>query len=212
MVSFRFRARARFAPESQLRPDALRALADARQSPVPRARAFLEERAVDALSIVANPQPEKLATVRDLGLNAAGVRVVKGVSQDLASLPVDLVLKERRKRLRRSFHNDLECRRFACHTGKISRVPFLRLRADVRDCSPAPGWPAGLDTSRPSAMASSPSRMAPSSVWMASSVRSGRRLRAAWNENISPEGSAIAYREVRARCASALRRAPPSAC
>ena len=114
----RFRARARFAPESQPRPDALRALADARQSPVPRARAFLEKRAVDALSIVANPQPEKLATVRDLGLNAAGVRVVKGVSQDLARNPVDLVLKERRKRLRRSFHNDLECRRFACHTGR----------------------------------------------------------------------------------------------
>ena len=43
---FRFRARARFAPEFQPRPDSFRALADSRQSPVPPARAFLKDRAV----------------------------------------------------------------------------------------------------------------------------------------------------------------------
>ena len=87
----------------------------------------LEDLAVDALSIIANPQPEELAVVGDFGLDAAGVRVVKGVSQDLARNPVDLVLKERRQGLPRSFHSDLECRRFALRTWKISRVPFLRL-------------------------------------------------------------------------------------
>ena len=83
-----------FAPEFQPRPDAFRALADARQSPVPLARALLEDLAVDALSIIANPQPEELAIIRDFGLDAAGVRVVEGVSQDLARNPVDLVLKK----------------------------------------------------------------------------------------------------------------------
>src|ERR1022692_5244246 len=79
----RFRARTKFTPEFQLRPDTFRALADARQSPVPLTRALIEDLAVDALSIIANPQPEKLAVVGDFGLDAAGVRVVKGVPQDL---------------------------------------------------------------------------------------------------------------------------------
>jgi hypothetical protein len=51
---------------------------------VPLARALFEDRAVDALSIIANSQPEELAVVGDFGLDAAGLRVVKGVSQDLA--------------------------------------------------------------------------------------------------------------------------------
>ena len=108
-------------------PRSIRALADARQSPVPLARALLEDLAVDALSIIANPQPEELAVVGDFGLDAAGVRVVKSVSQDLARDPVDLVLKKRRQGLPRSFHSDLESRRFALRDWKISRAPFLRL-------------------------------------------------------------------------------------
>jgi hypothetical protein len=75
---------------------------------MPWARAFIEDLAVDALSIIANPQPEELAIVRDLCLNAAGVCVVKGVPQDLARNPVDLVLKERRQGLPCSFQSDLE--------------------------------------------------------------------------------------------------------
>jgi hypothetical protein len=53
------------------------------------ARACLQNPAVDALSIVANSQPQELTVVGDFGLDAAGVRVVKGVSQDLARNPVD---------------------------------------------------------------------------------------------------------------------------
>src|ERR1017187_8886327 len=102
----RFRARTRFTPEFQARPDAFRAFADARQSPVPLARACLKDRAVDALSIIANPQPEELAVIRDFSLDAAGARVLKGVSKDLARHPVNLVLKERRQGLPRSFHSD----------------------------------------------------------------------------------------------------------
>src|SRR5271166_7103226 len=114
----RFRARTSFAPEFQPRPDSFRALADARQSPVPLTRACLQDLAVDALSIIANPQPEELAVVGDFGLDAAGVRVVKGVSQDLARNLVDLVLKKRRQGLPCSFHGHLECRRFALRTGR----------------------------------------------------------------------------------------------
>jgi hypothetical protein len=114
---FRFRARARFAPQFQLSPDSFRALAHARQSPVPWARALIEDLAVDALSIIANPQPEKLGVVRNLGLNAAGVRVLKGVSKDLARDSIDLVLKEWRQGLPRPFQSDLECRGFAFRTG-----------------------------------------------------------------------------------------------
>ena len=94
---FRFRARARFAPEFQSRPDAFRALAYTRQAPMPLARASLQDLAVDALSIIANPQPEEMAVIRDFSLDAACARVVKGVAQDLARNPVDLVLKERRQ-------------------------------------------------------------------------------------------------------------------
>src|ERR1022692_2220898 len=89
----RFRARAWFTPEFQLSPDSFRALADARQSPVPLTRALIEDLAVDALSIIADPQPKKLAIVRDLGLDTAGVCVEEGVPQNLARNPVDLVLK-----------------------------------------------------------------------------------------------------------------------
>ena len=113
-----FRARAWFAPEFHLSPDSSRALADARQSPVPLAGTLLEDLAVDALSIIANPQPEELAVVGDFYLDAAGVRVVKGVSENLTRNPVDLVLKERRQGLPRSFQSDLECRRFALRTGR----------------------------------------------------------------------------------------------
>ena len=113
-----FCAGTRFTPEFQPRPDAFRALSDARQSPVPLARALLEDLGFDALSIIANPQPEELAVVSDFGLDTAGVRVVKGVSQDLARHPVDLVLKKRRQGLPRSFHCDLECRRFALRAGR----------------------------------------------------------------------------------------------
>src|ERR1035438_362059 len=114
----RFRARTRFTPEFQPRSDAFRALPDARQSPVSLARALLEDRGVDALSIIANPQSEELAVVGDFGLDAAGVRVVKGVSQDLARNPVDLVLKERRQGLPRSFHSDPELRLVALRAGR----------------------------------------------------------------------------------------------
>jgi len=48
------------------------------------ARAFLEDLAVNALSVIADPHPEELAIVRDLGLNAARVCVLKGISKDLA--------------------------------------------------------------------------------------------------------------------------------
>src|ERR1035438_3787280 len=78
------------------RPDAFRALADTRKSPVPLAHALFEDRAVDALSIIANSQPEELAVVGAFGLHAAGVRGLKGVSQDLARNLVDLVWKKRR--------------------------------------------------------------------------------------------------------------------
>src|SRR5271166_6078460 len=113
----RLRARTRFTPEFQPRPDAFRALADARQSPVPLARACLQDLAVDALSIIANSQPQELAVVGDFGLDAAGVRVVKGVSQDLARDPEDLVLKNWRQTPRPPFYNDPECRRFTVRSG-----------------------------------------------------------------------------------------------
>ena len=90
---FRFRARAGFAPEFQPRPDLLGALADTGQSPVPPAHPFLQDLGVDALSVIANPQPEELAVIRDFGLDAAGVRVAEGVPQNLACDPVDFVLK-----------------------------------------------------------------------------------------------------------------------
>src|ERR1017187_9176002 len=85
---------------------------------MPRARTLLEHLGVDALSIVANPQPEELAIVRDFGLETAGVRVAKGVPQDLARDPIDLVLKKLRQGLPRSFHRDPEFRRFAFRTGR----------------------------------------------------------------------------------------------
>src|SRR5579871_908161 len=113
----RFRARARFAPEFQLRSDSFRALADARQSPVPQPRACLDDTAVDALSIIANPQPEELAVKGDFGLDAACLRVAEGVAQDLPRNPVDLVLKQRRQGLPHPFQSDLECRRFTLRAG-----------------------------------------------------------------------------------------------
>src|SRR5271157_824710 len=115
---FHLRAGALRAPDCQLSADRFGALADARQSPVSLARALLEDLAVDALAIIANSQPEELAVVGDFGLDAAGVRVVKGVSQVLARNPVDLVLQDRRQGLPRSFHSHLECRRFALRTGR----------------------------------------------------------------------------------------------
>jgi hypothetical protein len=77
---------------------------------------LLEDPGVNALSIVTNPYPEELAVVSDFGLDAAGVRVVKGVSQDLTRNSIDIVLKERRQRLPRSFHRNLEFRRVALRT------------------------------------------------------------------------------------------------
>src|SRR4030095_2942436 len=84
----RFRAGTRFTPEFQPRPDAFRALADARQSPVPWARALIEHLAVDAFSIITNPQTEELEVVRDFSFDAAGLRVQKGITEDLACNPV----------------------------------------------------------------------------------------------------------------------------
>src|SRR6185295_2922698 len=101
-----------FGPELPQRPNAFRALANAGQSPVPRTRALIEQRAVDPLPVIANPQPEEFWVVGDLSLDAAGARVAEGVPQDLARNPVDLVLKKRRQRLSRSFYSDLEGRRF----------------------------------------------------------------------------------------------------
>jgi hypothetical protein len=69
---FRFRARTWFAPEFHLSPDSFRALADARQIPSATGGPLLQDLTVDALSIISNPQPEELAIVRDLGLDAAG--------------------------------------------------------------------------------------------------------------------------------------------
>ncbi|HTR65240.1 MAG TPA: hypothetical protein VMH85_05685 [Terriglobales bacterium] len=69
------------------------ALADARQAPVPLARYCRQNLTVDALSIVANAQTEKLSVVGDFDLDAASVRVLKRVPQDLARNPLDLVLK-----------------------------------------------------------------------------------------------------------------------
>jgi hypothetical protein len=81
--SIRFRSRTSFAPEFQLRPDTSRTFQDARQSPVFLARTFFQDITVDALPVVANPQSKELAVVGDFGLDLAGARVLKSISQDL---------------------------------------------------------------------------------------------------------------------------------
>ena len=76
---------------------------------------------------------------------AAGVRVVKGVSQDLARNPVDLVLKERRQGPPRSFHSDLECRRFALRDGRsllrLERMLQIALHFAIYSRLNCPGIP-----------------------------------------------------------------------
>ncbi len=91
-----FRSGARFAPEFESRSAAFRTLADPRQSPVPLARACLQDLTVDTLSVIANPQPEELAGVCDFRLDTARMCVLESVSQDLTGNPVDLVLKDLR--------------------------------------------------------------------------------------------------------------------
>ena len=97
---FRFRARTRFAPQFQLAPRSVSRAPGCPASPsAPGARLPRRILRVDALSIVANPQPEELAVIRDFRLDAAGVRMVKGVPQHLARDPVNLVPKKRRQGL-----------------------------------------------------------------------------------------------------------------
>jgi hypothetical protein len=60
------------------------------------------------LSIIANPQAEEPAIVGDVHFDAGRLRVLKCISKDLASNPVQLIAKNRGEGLPRSFYGDLE--------------------------------------------------------------------------------------------------------
>jgi hypothetical protein len=72
------------------------------------ARAVLQNCWVNALSIITDPQTEQIWVVVDGGFNPACAGVLKCVSQDLPSDPVDLVLKQRIQGSRLSFDDHLE--------------------------------------------------------------------------------------------------------
>jgi hypothetical protein len=61
------------------------------------ARAFLQNRRVNPLAIVTDPQPEQIRVVLDCSFDPACASVLECVSQDLATNPVDLVLEQRRQ-------------------------------------------------------------------------------------------------------------------
>src|SRR5271165_1243771 len=70
-------------PDIQLRADSLGALPHSRQTVVTGAP-LLHERRFDAASIIANPQPERLFTIRDFRVDARRMRVAESVSHRLA--------------------------------------------------------------------------------------------------------------------------------
>src|SRR5580700_8485144 len=72
------------------------------------ARAFLQNRRVNALSIITDPQTEQIWVVVDCAFNPACAGVLESVSQYLTSDPVDLVLEQRRQGSRLSFDDHLE--------------------------------------------------------------------------------------------------------
>src|ERR1017187_5600824 len=87
----RFRAGARFAPQCQPRSDSFGPLPDPGQPPMTGARAFLQNRRVNTLSIITYPQAEHTWVGVDCGFNPACASVLESVSQYLTSNPVDLV-------------------------------------------------------------------------------------------------------------------------
>ena len=103
-----FRAGSIFAPQFQPRSDSFGPLPDPGQPPMTGARAFLQNRRVNALSIITDPQTEQIWVVVDCGFNPACASMPESVSQYLTSDPVDLVLKQRRQGLRLPLHDHLE--------------------------------------------------------------------------------------------------------
>src|SRR5271165_3066399 len=88
-----FRASATFAPQCQPRSNSFGPLPNPGQPPMAGARAFPQNRRVNALSVVTDPQTEHIWVVLDCGFNPGCARVLESVSQYLASDPVDLVLE-----------------------------------------------------------------------------------------------------------------------
>src|ERR1039457_6978474 len=103
-----FRTGSTFAPQCQPRSDSFGPLPDPGQPPMTGARAFLQNRRVNTLSIITYPQAEQTWVVVDCGFNPACASVLECVSQYLTSDPVDLVLEPRRQGSRLPLHDHLE--------------------------------------------------------------------------------------------------------
>ena len=74
-----FSAGSRFAPETQLRPDVLRAFAEPGQPPVSGAPSLLQDFRVNTFSIVAYTQAKLMIIVPDFGFDPACLCMLKRV-------------------------------------------------------------------------------------------------------------------------------------
>ena len=154
-------ARARLAPEFPSRPDAFRALADPSQSPV--ALPPPSSRTLRSMPFPCESRPEKLAVIAisaSMRLASRGeTRFARSRAQCGRPRP-----EGAGTRAAASFHSDLEHRRFALRTGRSRELLSCGCKQMLQVALQRRVSPQSLDGSRPSAMASSPSWIASSSV------------------------------------------------
>src|SRR5262249_9170261 len=97
-----FSAGADFTPQTQVGADLNGALAHRRQPPVARASAAQVFR-LDALAVVADPQPKLAGAIGDLRLDAFRLRVPEGIAERLAGNAMDVLADNRVQVARRTF-------------------------------------------------------------------------------------------------------------
>ena len=105
------RACAHFAPDGQLRTNHCGAFRHPAQSVVSLDSLGANHRSIDTFAVVPHPQPEFIAVVTDLDLDAPGLRVPEGIPQGFSGNFVDLVTKDRVQISRLSLDCDTEYRR-----------------------------------------------------------------------------------------------------
>ena len=150
------------------------------------ARAFLQHCALNALSVVANAQPEETGIVCDLDFDTAGLRVPERVSKDLSRDPVDVAVNHWRQPLRPALYSDLERRivvpgagslrkRASCNREQVFEAA-LQGRIDPQSLNRLSTLGDGL-TSLTDRIIERADRFL---------ARSGSMLRAAWNKIKTP--------------------------
>ena len=138
----------RRSPDGQLAAHQLGALAHAMEAEVPRTPLRRQERRLDTLAIVSDPQSKLLLIIAEFHFDLLRLSMSECISQGLTRYPIDIVAHDRVQVPRRAFHLDMQsdgggsaccgCELFSESGDRLGKVIAL----DRRGPQPLHGFPS----------------------------------------------------------------------